>query len=248
MSIPHLFLCLSIYLCLSTYLSSHHHSHPHTVGYYGSGCTEDNRVFLCIERLHGGTLRDILHDPSRNRLKPPFSTRRVLEMAFQFADALNYLHTGYHPDVTLIHRDLKPDNIGFTDKGMLKLMDFGLCACVRRRQDMDQTYAMTGEWAVILDMISFDVCLWYCMVWYNEMWYETRYYVMSFSIRYDMTFNNICYLCRFKSICITIVTFLVLYCNVLYFYCIVLYISQVIPDLSVTWLLKYCNLYHTMRW
>eukprot|EP01041_Mallomonas_annulata_P010620 gene10620-22173_t len=151
-------------------------SHPHIVGYYGGGVGDGKRPFLCLEILTGGSLASIMNNPNRNTSRSPFSTKRVLEIAFQFADALNYLHTGYHPDVTLIHRDLKPDNIGFTDKGMLKLMDFGLCACVRRRQDMDQTYAMTGNTGSIrymapevlqslpynemVDIYSFGIILW----------------------------------------------------------------------------------------
>ena len=40
--------------------------------------------------------------------------------------------------------DLKPDNVGFTSTGALKLFDFGLVTCVHRRQDVFSNYAMTG--------------------------------------------------------------------------------------------------------
>ena len=40
--------------------------------------------------------------------------------------------------------DLKPDNVGFTSTGALKLFDFGLVTCVNRRQDVFSNYAMTG--------------------------------------------------------------------------------------------------------
>lgn len=39
---------------------------------------------------------------------------------------------------------MKPQNIGFTSSGQLKLFDFGLSACVRRRSHLDQAYEMTG--------------------------------------------------------------------------------------------------------
>ena len=42
--------------------------------------------------------------------------------ALQLAGALNYLH-----ERGILFRDLKPQNIGFTADGRLKLMDFGLC-------------------------------------------------------------------------------------------------------------------------
>jgi len=123
-------------------------SHQHIVGYYGDGMitleSDSPRRFLAIERLNGGTLMSLLEQPVRLG-KQPFTDRKVTEMGLAFARALAYLHEGgVHKDLTVIHRDLKPDNIGFTDSGMLKLMDFGLCVPVRRRTASEETYEMTG--------------------------------------------------------------------------------------------------------
>ena len=41
--------------------------------------------------------------------------------------------------------DIKPDNIGFTSSGEVKLFDFGLCTCVRKRSTTDEAYEMTGN-------------------------------------------------------------------------------------------------------
>ena len=41
--------------------------------------------------------------------------------------------------------DLKPDNVGFTNSGTLKLFDFGLCTCVRRRKHLNEAYELTGN-------------------------------------------------------------------------------------------------------
>ena len=41
--------------------------------------------------------------------------------------------------------DLKPDNVGFTSNGELKLLDFGLCTCVKSRDRSCAGYEMTGN-------------------------------------------------------------------------------------------------------
>ena len=72
--------------------------------------------------------------------------------------------------------DLKPDNIGFSVDGTLKLFDLGLCTLVMKPDHATDTYEMTGETGsmrymapeVVLsqpynekvDVYSFSIMLW----------------------------------------------------------------------------------------
>ncbi len=95
------------------------------------------RPFLVLERLNGGSLTLLLQTQKTTFLQS-------LKICKELAQAIHYLHHEFHPDAILIHRDLKPDNIGFDDKGILKLMDFGISTCIRRSVLAQVPYLMTG--------------------------------------------------------------------------------------------------------
>ena len=75
---------------------------------------EDDTVFLVMEFVSGRTLTELL-------ASGPMSVLDVLKYAVQMADALAAAH-----DAGIIHRDLKPGNVMVTDRGLVKILDFGL--------------------------------------------------------------------------------------------------------------------------
>jgi serine/threonine protein kinase len=126
--------------------------HPHIIRLLGAGNAP--RPFVVLEHLSGGTLYKILNATQQTwgsasglqRLfrKPSFTYSALLKTALALAEACDYLHHRVHPGAMILHRDLKPDNIGFSADGTLKLFDFGLSACVRTRRQLDEAYEMTG--------------------------------------------------------------------------------------------------------
>lgn len=69
---------------------------------------------LVLEYLAGGTLAD------RLRIGP-VTPDAAISIGSAIADVLDHVHRA-----GLLHRDVKPSNIGFTSEGVPKLLDFGL--------------------------------------------------------------------------------------------------------------------------
>ena len=80
--------------------------------------SEARHHYLVMEFIDGTTLENELAG-SAGKLP----ANRVLEVALEVLDALQYLHARRPP---LIHRDLKPSNLMTTKDGQLKLIDFGI--------------------------------------------------------------------------------------------------------------------------
>lgn len=117
-------------------------NHSHILKLYASGM-EQQRSLIIVELLEGGTLKSHL-SIRRSFFTRPFTEIRYLRMAREFVDALDYLHNRFDSKCTLIHRDLKPDNIGFTADGTLKLLDFGLCIALEKGKADNGVYQLTG--------------------------------------------------------------------------------------------------------
>src|SRR5437899_598806 len=72
------------------------------------------RTFIAMELLEGQTLDKLVPLGS-------LSMPRTIEIGIQLADALDAAHKK-----GIIHRDIKPANIFVTDRGAVKILDFGL--------------------------------------------------------------------------------------------------------------------------
>ncbi|MBN2103034.1 DUF2791 family P-loop domain-containing protein [bacterium] len=81
----------------------------------------DGQVFIAMEYVEGRTLKDIVG--AHNHV--PQSMDTIIDYATQIAAGLQAIH-----EKGMVHRDIKSENILITDKGRIKIMDFGLVKSV----------------------------------------------------------------------------------------------------------------------
>jgi serine/threonine-protein kinase len=101
-------------------------SHPNLVRLHDFGKSLDGRVFLCMELLEGETLDEHV-DGSR------IEWTDAAKLAIQAATALEAAH-----GAGLVHRDLKPHNLFYTNEGVLKLLDFGVAMALADTADSEK--------------------------------------------------------------------------------------------------------------
>jgi eukaryotic-like serine/threonine-protein kinase len=97
-------------------------SHPSVVSVFDQGQDlggPNSRPYIVMEYVEGQTLRDVL-----NR-EAPLPPARALEIIEPVLAALAAAH-----DAGLIHRDVKPENVLISDRGRIKVADFGLAKAV----------------------------------------------------------------------------------------------------------------------
>ena len=111
-------------------------SHPSIVRVYDAGdpsttdSSTDEPPYIIMELISGTLLKDII-------AKGPVPVEDAVRYVDGILEALDYSHRA-----GVVHRDIKPGNVMVTDKGQVKVMDFGIARAV---SDSSSTVAETTQ-------------------------------------------------------------------------------------------------------
>jgi len=109
--------------------------HPNICTIYEIG-EHEGQTFIAMALISGSSLKERM-------ATGPLTLGEVLDIAVQVAQGLEEAHGR-----GIIHRDIKPANIMITDKGQVKIMDFGL-AKFGGDADVTQTIGISGTVAAM---------------------------------------------------------------------------------------------------
>jgi serine/threonine-protein kinase len=100
-------------------------SHPNIVQIYDYG-EQEGILYLVMEFEPGGTLK--------SRINRPFTAKETANMILPIARALDYAHQRQ-----IVHRDVKPANIIFSEADQPMLSDFGIAKVIGQGQTLTGT-------------------------------------------------------------------------------------------------------------
>lgn len=94
-------------------------THPNIVTVHDIG-QDDWRYYIVMEYIEGSTLKDLIRLQG-HRTGRPLAVERALDVAIQICGGVGYAHRS-----SLVHCDIKSQNILITRDGQVKVADFGI--------------------------------------------------------------------------------------------------------------------------
>ena len=105
---------------------------PNIAAIYDIGVHE-GASFIAMEYVEGETI-------TRRLERGPIAIKDVMEIARQVADALDEAH-----QMGIVHRDIKSSNLMVTERGLVKVLDFGLAKMIEPQGNLDDESSAHGD-------------------------------------------------------------------------------------------------------
>ncbi|KAH8101267.1 Pkinase-domain-containing protein [Cristinia sonorae] len=108
--------------------------HPNIVNFLESYLVRSNELWVVMEYMEGGALTDIIEN---NTLEED----QISSICLETCKGLGHLHSQ-----SIIHRDIKSDNVLLDAQGHVKITDFGFCAKLTDQKSKRATMVGTPYW------------------------------------------------------------------------------------------------------
>ncbi|KAL1739366.1 kinase-like domain-containing protein, partial [Schizophyllum fasciatum] len=108
--------------------------HPNIVNFLESYLVKSNELWVVMEYMEGGALTDIIEN---NTLEED----QISSICLETCKGLGHLHSQ-----SIIHRDIKSDNVLLDASGRVKITDFGFCAKLTDQKSKRATMVGTPYW------------------------------------------------------------------------------------------------------
>ncbi|KAF7297198.1 Non-specific serine/threonine protein kinase [Mycena indigotica] len=108
--------------------------HPNIVNFLESYLVKSNELWVVMEYMEGGALTDIIENNS-------LEEDQISSICFETCKGLGHLHSQ-----SIIHRDIKSDNVLLDAAGRVKITDFGFCAKLTDQKSKRATMVGTPYW------------------------------------------------------------------------------------------------------
>ncbi|KAK7455894.1 hypothetical protein VKT23_010932 [Stygiomarasmius scandens] len=108
--------------------------HPNIVNFLDSYLVKSTELWVVMEYMEGGALTDIIEN---NTLEED----QISSICLETCKGLGHLHSQ-----SIIHRDIKSDNVLLDAQGRVKITDFGFCAKLTDQKSKRATMVGTPYW------------------------------------------------------------------------------------------------------